>query len=41
MKCGVPTMLLIKPRVFIDFPLDQLDKALIGHLGLSICLGIV
>jgi hypothetical protein len=29
------------PRVFIDLPLDQLDKALIGHLGLSICLGIV
>jgi hypothetical protein len=29
------------PRVFINFPLDQLDKALIGRLGLPICLGIV
>jgi hypothetical protein len=29
------------PRVFIDFPLNQLDMALIGCLSLSICLGIV
>ena len=28
-------------RIFIDLPLDQLDKALIGRFSLSISLGIV
>jgi hypothetical protein len=29
------------PRMLIDLSLDQLDKALIGRLSLSICLSIV